>query len=63
MPAGAIGFHVFGELTDSDYADTLAPALREAAAAGDVRLLLVGDKGFDLMSLKSRFEEIGRAHV
>jgi hypothetical protein len=56
MPAGAIGFRVADELTDSDYADVLAPALRAAAEAGEVRLLLVGAKGFDLASLKARFE-------
>lgn len=58
MPAGTIGFRVSGELTDSDYADTLAPALREAAGAGEVRLLLVGAEGFDLGTLKSRFEDL-----
>jgi hypothetical protein len=58
MPAGAIGFRVTGELSDADYGEVLAPALREAAAAGDVRLLLAADKGFDLGTLKSRFEEL-----
>jgi len=58
MAAGAIGFRVTGELTDGDYGEVLAPALREVAGAGEVRLLLVGDKGFDLMSLKSRFEAL-----
>jgi hypothetical protein len=56
MPAGTIGFRVSGELTDADYADVLAPALKEAASSGEVRLLLVGDEGFDLGSLKARFE-------
>jgi hypothetical protein len=58
MPGAAIGFRVSDELTDADYADVLAPALRTAAAAGEVRLLLVGEKGFDLGSLKSRFESL-----
>jgi hypothetical protein len=58
MPTGAIGFQVTGELSDADYAEVLAPALREAAGAGDVRLLLAADKGFDLGTLKSRFEEL-----
>jgi hypothetical protein len=58
MPAGTIGFRVTGELTNADYADVLAPALREAAGVGDVRLLLAADKGFDLGTLKSRFEEL-----
>jgi hypothetical protein len=57
MPAGTIGFRVEGELTDSDYAETLAPALKAAAASGEVRLLMLGGEGFDLMSFKSRFEE------
>ena len=56
MPAGAIGFRVSGELTDTDYADVLAPALKGAASSGEVRLLLVGGDGFDLGSLKARFE-------
>jgi hypothetical protein len=56
MPAGTIGFRVIGEMTDADYSDTLVPALKQAAASGEVRLLLVGGEGFDLMSLKGRFE-------
>ncbi|MBS1887070.1 MAG: STAS/SEC14 domain-containing protein [Actinobacteria bacterium] len=57
-PGGALGFRVGGELTDADYAEVLAPALRDAAAAGEVRLLLVGAEGFDLGSLKGRFEAL-----
>jgi hypothetical protein len=57
MPAGTIGFRVTGEMTDADYENALAPALKAAAATGEVRLLLVGGEGFDLMSLKARFEE------
>jgi hypothetical protein len=57
MPAGTIGFRVEGELTDSDYAGTLAPALKAAAGSGEVRLMMLGGEGFDLMSFKSRFEE------
>jgi hypothetical protein len=56
MPAGTIGFLVTGELTDADYADVLAPALKAAASTGEVRMLLVGADGFDLGSLKERFE-------
>jgi hypothetical protein len=56
MPAGTLGFRVTGELTDADYQDVLAPALKGAAASGEVRLLLVGAEGFDLGSLKTRFE-------
>lgn len=60
MPSGTIGFRVTGELTDADYADTLAPALKAAASSGGVRLLLVGAEGFDLGSLKARFEAARR---
>ncbi len=56
MPDGVIGFQVTGEMTEADYADMLAPALKQAAASGEVRLLLVGANGFDLGSLKGRFE-------
>jgi hypothetical protein len=56
-PAGMIGFRVTGEMTDADYENVLAPALKAAAATSEVRLLLVGAEGFDLMSLKARFEE------
>jgi hypothetical protein len=56
MPAGTVGFRVTGEMTDADYADVLAPALKAAASSGEVRLLLVGAEGFDLGSLKARFE-------
>jgi hypothetical protein len=56
MPDGVIGFRVTGEMTDADYQDVLAPALKGAAASGEVRLLLVGEEGFDLGSLKGRFE-------
>src|SRR6185312_13308367 len=56
VPAGVIGFLVTGAMTDADYAAVFAPALKQAASAGEVRLLLVGAEGFDLGSLKSRFE-------
>ncbi len=57
MADGTVGFLLEGKLTDEDYNDVLAPGLREAAASGEVRLLVVGAKGFDLGSLKARFEE------
>ena len=60
MTAGTVGFRVTGELTDADYRDVLAPALRAAASNGEVRLLLVGAEGFDLGSLRTRFEEARR---
>ncbi len=45
LPAAAVGFRVAERLTDDDYADVLAPALREAAARGEVRLLLAAAEG------------------
>ena len=57
VPVGTVGFRLDGDLTDADYRDVLTPGLREAAAQGEVRLLMVGVKGFDLGSLKARFEE------
>jgi SpoIIAA-like len=60
MPAGTTGFRIKGDLTDADYREVLAPALKAAAGAGDVRLLLAAAKGFDLGTLKSRFEELRR---
>jgi hypothetical protein len=58
MAGGAIGFRLTDELTDADYADVLRPALRAAPESGEVRLLLVAAKGFDLGTLKTRFEEL-----
>lgn len=58
MPSGTVGFQITDELSDSDYKDVLSPALRAAAAAGDVRLLLAADKDFDLGTLKARFEDL-----
>lgn len=60
VPVGTVGFRLDGDLTDADYRDVLTPGLREAAAQGEVRLLMVGAKGFDLGSLKARFEEARR---
>jgi hypothetical protein len=58
LPGGAVGFRLTDELTDADYADVLRPALHAATESGEVRLLLVAEKGFDLGTLKSRFEEL-----
>jgi hypothetical protein len=46
MPAGTIGFRSKGGLTEDDFDEVLAPALEEAVAAGEVRLLLVTPPGF-----------------
>ena len=41
MPTGTIGFEASGKVTDDDYRDVLAPAVKTAAEAGGVRLLYV----------------------
>src|SRR5262245_26858876 len=39
MPAGTIGFRASGKLTRDDYRRTLEPVLREAAQAGEIRMV------------------------
>ena len=41
VPPGVVGFEVSGRLEASDYRDTLLPALREAAAGGEIRVVIV----------------------
>lgn len=41
MPAGVTGLRASGKLTKEDYVDVLDPALEEAVARGEVRLLFV----------------------
>ena len=41
MPAGTIGFRASGKLSPEDYKGVLEPTLREAVAAGEVRMLFV----------------------
>ena len=41
LPPGVIGFEVSGKLETSDYRDILQPALQQAAAAGEVRIVVV----------------------
>ena len=48
MPAGTIGFKVVKELTGDDYRERIEPALKEAAEAGEVRLLFEIDDGFGM---------------
>jgi hypothetical protein len=47
MPPGTIGFRASGEVTRDEYRDVLLPPMREAAEAGDVRLLFVVDSDFE----------------
>src|SRR5262249_39228474 len=41
LPTGGIGFEASGKLSAEDYRDVLLPALERAAAAGDVRFVVV----------------------
>ena len=41
MPAGVIGFEATGMLRAEDYRDVVLPALERAAAAGDIRFVIV----------------------
>jgi hypothetical protein len=41
VPPGVIGFEVTGKLEATDYRDVMLPALQKAAAAGDVRVVIV----------------------
>jgi hypothetical protein len=41
VPPGVIGFEVTGKLETGDYRDVMLPALQKAAAAGDVRIVIV----------------------
>jgi SpoIIAA-like len=49
MPAGVIGFEASGRLRAEDYRDVVLPALERAAAAGEVRFVIVM-RDFDGMS-------------
>jgi len=49
LPDGVIGFETSGELRAEDYRDVLLPAIEHAAAAGDVRVVIVIDS-FDGMT-------------
>jgi hypothetical protein len=41
LPSGVIGFEVSGKLQSEDYRDVLLPAVRKAAADGEVRIVVV----------------------
>ena len=41
LPTGVIGFEASGKLGAEDYRDVILPALERAAAAGDVRFVVV----------------------
>ena len=41
MPSGVIGFEASGKMRAEDYRDVVLPALERAAAAGEVRFVIV----------------------
>jgi hypothetical protein len=41
LPAGVIGFETAGKLQAEDYRDVLLPAITQAAATGDIRVVIV----------------------
>jgi hypothetical protein len=47
MPAGTIGFRATGAVTRDEYREVLLPAMRDAAEAGEVRMLFVIGPGFE----------------
>lgn len=58
MPPGTLGFRSEGELTEDDFHDHLAPALEQAVAAGNVRLLLVTPPGFGGADVKATADRV-----
>jgi hypothetical protein len=47
MPPGTIGFRATGRVTRDEYRDVLLPAMRDAAEAGEVRMLFAIGPGFE----------------
>jgi hypothetical protein len=41
LPAGVVGFEASGKLEEKDYIDVLQPAVQQAVADGDVRIVFV----------------------
>ena len=58
MPPGTIGFRSEGDLTDEDFRDDLAPALREALTAGPVRLMLITPPGSGTGDVKRIMDQV-----
>jgi hypothetical protein len=47
MPDGTIGFRATGRVTRDEYRDVLLPPMRDAAEAGDVRMVFAVGPGFE----------------
>ena len=58
MPAGTLGFRATGIVTRAEYRDVLEPAMREAAKAGDVRMVFAVGPGFERFDLAALAEDM-----
>ena len=65
MPAGVVGLRATGKLTKDDYTGVLEPALNEATASGELRLLFVltDFEGIELGAVPEDFKTGMRAWV
>jgi hypothetical protein len=57
LPDGVIGFEASGRLEAGDYRDVLLPAVEQAAADGDVRMVIV-ISDFDGLSAEAMWEDL-----
>jgi hypothetical protein len=57
MLPGTIGFRGTGHVTRDEYRDVLLPAMREAAEAGEVRMLFVIGPGFEKFEIGALAED------
>jgi len=57
LPEGVIGFEAVGEIHSDDYAETLRPALDDAAAQGAIRIVYVLGDRFEGYSAGASWED------
>lgn len=57
MPPGTIGVEAVGKVTEDDYRNVLGPALQDALARDDVRLMYVLGKDFDSYALSGMWAD------
>jgi len=57
MPPGTVGLEAVGKVSADDYRDVLAPAVQDALARKDVRLLYVLGKDFDSYAASAAWED------
>jgi hypothetical protein len=57
MPPGTIGFRATRHVTRDEYRDVLLPAMRDAAEAGEVRMLFVIGPGFEKFEIGALAED------